>query len=132
MSETVDDVRVALGTEILKELDDLRDMDPGSEEQQRAVSNIEKLYKLRIDEIRCDTDFDEKWNRRKMDEEEKKNQMEERKLDRIIRYALDGLAILAPLTFYGVWMRRGLKFEEEGTFTSTTFRTLFNKFRPTK
>ena len=34
--------------------------------------------------------------------------------------------------FYAAWMKRGFKFEENGTYTSTTFRGLFNRFKPTK
>ena len=52
--------------------------------------------------------------------------------DRSIRFGLDVAGLILPLIFYGVWMRRGFKFEEEGTFTSTTFRGLFNRFKPTK
>lgn len=40
--------------------------------------------------------------------------------------------IVLPLVFYAAWMRKGFKFEETGTFTSTTFRGLFGKFKPTK
>jgi hypothetical protein len=40
--------------------------------------------------------------------------------------------LVLPLMFYGVWMRRGFKFEQDGTFTSQTFRGLFSRFRPTK
>lgn len=40
--------------------------------------------------------------------------------------------LLIPLMFYGIWMWKGFKFEETGTYTSTTFRGLFNRFRPTK
>lgn len=41
-------------------------------------------------------------------------------------------AIVAPLVFYSVWMDRGFKFEEEGTYTSQTFKGLTNKFNPTR
>ena len=45
---------------------------------------------------------------------------------------LELVGIVAPLVFYGVWMNRGLQFEEEGSFTSTTFKGLIGKFKPTK
>lgn len=41
-------------------------------------------------------------------------------------------AVVAPLVFYGIWMDRGFKFEEEGTYTSQTFKGLTNKFSPTR
>lgn len=52
--------------------------------------------------------------------------------DRVIKTVIDGAAILVPIIFYNVWMKRGFKFEETGTYTSNTFKNLFSKFRPTK
>ena len=54
------------------------------------------------------------------------------KLSWKIRIGIDAASLILPLIFYAYWMRVGLKFEETGTFTSTTFRGLFNRFRPTK
>lgn len=45
---------------------------------------------------------------------------------------LNMIKLMIPLMFYGIWMKKGFKFEETGTYTSTTFRGLFNRFRPTK
>ena len=56
----------------------------------------------------------------------------ERKIDRWIKIGTTVLEITLPLMFYAHWMRKGFKFEETGTFTSTTFRGLFSHFKPTK
>jgi len=40
--------------------------------------------------------------------------------------------LILPMTFYAVWMKRGFDFERTGTYTSTTFRGLFNNFKPVK
>lgn len=48
------------------------------------------------------------------------------------RFGMAAAELVLPLMFYGVWMRRGFKFEQDGTFTSQTFRGLFSRFRPTK
>lgn len=50
----------------------------------------------------------------------------------LIRIGVDITGVILPLIFYGGWMNRGFKFEETGTFTSATFRNLFQRFRPTK
>ena len=47
----------------------------------------------------------------------------------LFRYSINSIP---PLMFYGIWMKKGFKFEETGTYTSTTFRGLFNRFRPTR
>lgn len=49
-----------------------------------------------------------------------------------VRVGVEVLAIAAPLAFYGVYMNKGFKFEETGTFTSQTLKGLFGKFKTTR
>jgi len=91
-----------------------------------------KLYKLRIEETKNEWDFNEKYNAHESDKQFKKAQLEEQVKDRYFRLGVEAAGIILPLIFYGIWMHRGFKFEETGTFTSTTFRGLFNRFRLTK
>ena len=103
---------------------------------------------IHVDGVQADVD--EKSERREMDgrqrreelackdadrarEEELQNrQLREQKIDRYVRIAVAGAELVLPLMFYGIWMRRGFKFEESGVYSSTTFRNLFSRFRPTK
>ncbi len=78
----------------------------GSEEKSTAIDDLVKLHRLKIEE--------------------------ESRKDRYFRLGVEAAAIILPLIFYGIWLRKGFKFEETGTFTSTTFRNLFNRFRPTR
>lgn len=55
----------------------------------------------------------------------------ELRTDRIIKVIIDGAVVIVPIIFYNVWMNKGFKFEETGTYTSNTFKNLFNKFKPT-
>lgn len=151
------ELRDLLSEEIKSEIQDLSELSPGSEEKSRAVVNLATLYKLKIEETKMELDFDEKEKRRKMDEENnlkdvamkeqqlkdetfirerddliKKEQMTEQVKDRYIKLGIAAAEIILPLIFYSKWMKRGFKFEETGTFTSTTFRGLFNRFKPTK
>ena len=66
------------------------------------------------------------------EEELQNRQLREQKIDRYVRIAVAGAELVLPLMFYGIWMRRGFKFEESGVYSSTTFRNLFSRFRPTK
>ena len=50
----------------------------------------------------------------------------------VAKLGVDIMGIALPLVFYGVWMCKGFKFEETGTYTSTTFKNLFSRFRATK
>lgn len=139
-------IRQALADEILSQLNNLSTLDPGSKEQQTAVENVTKLYRLGLEDAKTDTDYDEKVHRREMDEQHeqneldkqtreeqfKKDQLAEQIKDRYFKLGIGVAEIVLPLIFYATWMKRGFKFEETGTYTSTTFRGLFNRFRPTK
>ena len=63
---------------------------------------------------------------------EAEKEIRERRIDRWVNGAITVASTAASLVFYGVWMHKGFKFEETGTFTSTTFKGLFNRFRPMK
>lgn len=128
-----------LGEEIAAEIEAISELKSGSEEKSTAIDDLAKLYKLRIEENKSVWDADEKYNRRVMeqnantqDDEIKRQQINENVKDRYFRLAIAGAELLIPLMFYGIWMRKGFKFEETGTYTSTTFKGLINRFRPTK
>lgn len=98
-----------------------------------------KLYKLRIEENKSEWDADEKYDRRVMegeantkDDELKQKQLEEQVKERYFRVGVAAAELMVPLIFYGIWMRKGFKFEETGTYTSKTFTGLINRFKPTK
>jgi len=127
-----EEIRKLLEEEIKAEIRDLSTLEPGSKEKSTAIEDLAKLYKLRIEETKNEWDFNEKYESRDSDMQFKKNQLEEQVKDRYFRLGVEAAGIILPLIFYGIWMRKGFKFEETGTFTSTTFRSLFNRFRPTK
>lgn len=52
--------------------------------------------------------------------------------ERYFRVGVAAAELMVPLIFYGIWMRKGFKFEETGTYTSKTFTGLINRFKPTK
>lgn len=80
------------------------------DEKSEVIKNLAALYKLRIEAF----------------------QLDENTLDRYAKIGIAAAELVLPLIFYGVWMSRGLRFEETGTFTSQTFKNLFNRFKPTR
>ena len=66
------------------------------------------------------------------DEDIKRTQISEQIKDRYFKVGIAAAELMIPLVFYGIWMNKGFKFEETGAYTSTTFKGLFNRFRPTK
>lgn len=100
--------------EVSTDIEYLKLLSPDTDKYAMAVDNIVKLYNL------------------KQETEKVKFDGKNRMIDQVIEHSLDAAGIVLPLIFYGVWMKRGLKFEENGTFTSTTFKGLFQKFKPTR
>lgn len=132
-------IKELLSEEIAEEIQALSTLEAGSKEKSTAIDDLTKLYKLRIEENKSEWEADEKYNRRVMedesntrDDELKQIQIAEQVKDRYFRLGIAAAELMIPLMFYGIWMKKGFKFEETGTYTSTTFRGLFNRFRPTK
>ena len=127
-----EEIKDLLGEEIKTEIRDLSTLEPGSKEKSTAIDDLAKLYRLRIEETRNEWDFNEKYYTRESDNILKKDQLEEQVKDRYFKLGVEAASIILPLMFYAAWMKRGFRFEETGTYTSTTFRGLFNRFKPTK
>lgn len=152
-----ENIKELLNGEIAAEIQAISSLDSGSEEKSKAIEDLAKLYRLRIEETKSELDAEDKRSRRTLeseasvreneikksqldeqikadvqDEQYKRSQLDEQVKDRYFRLGIAAAELLIPLMFYGIWMRKGFKFEETGTYTSTTFRGLFNRFRPTK
>lgn len=152
-----ENIKELLNEEIAAEIQAISSLDSGSEEKSKAIEDLAMLYRLRIEETKSELDAEDKRSRRTLeseasvreneikksqldeqikadvqDEQYKRSQLDEQVKDRYFRLGIAAAELLIPLMFYGIWMRKGFKFEETGTYTSTTFRGLFNRFRPTK
>ena len=51
---------------------------------------------------------------------------------KLIDLGVQAAGIILPIMFYGRWMKKGFEFEQSGTFTSNTFKSLFSKFKVMK
>ena len=122
------EIQNLLDEEIVRRLKGLNDMESGSKENGVAIEDVEHLFKMRVEEKKLNSELES--NAR--EERDKLVENAARAKDRYIRLGLDVAGLILPLMFYGIWMAKGFKFEESGTFTSTTFRNLFNRFKPTK
>lgn len=151
------DIQGLLDGVIVKKIQGLGSLSSGSDEEKAAIQSLATLHKLHIEEIKAQTEADEKTERRAMDSEQRKaelalkereldgkdadrtheeesqtRQARDQMIDRCMRAGVAVGELVLPLVFYGIWMNRGFKFEETGAFTSTTFKNLLNRFRPTK
>lgn len=113
---------------IESEILSLDSLKPGSEEKTKTIADLEKLYKLRIEDQKL------KQAESAASDERKKAELEQgqKRLDRWLNIGLQvGLAVGGWLC-YDIWHRRGLKFEETGTVTSPLTRNLISRMLPGK
>lgn len=127
-----EEIKELLEEEIKTEIENLSSLEAGSEKHSVAVESLAKLYKLRLDETKNEIDCRDKSENRENDINFKRVQISEAGKDRYVKIGIAAAELILPLMFYAVWMRKGFKFEENGTYTSTTFRGLFSRFKPTK
>ena len=69
-------IRQALADEILSQLNGLGNLELGSKEQQTAIDNVTKLYRLGLEDVKADTDYDEKLYRRDADAQHEQNELD--------------------------------------------------------
>ena len=122
MFETLDEL---LDEELRSQIKDISTMTTGSEEKSKAIDDFVKLSRLLNEDVRSEKEISDA-------ETQRKEIQKEQKTERYVRIGIAAAELIVPLIFYGLWMRKGLKFEETGSFTSTTFRGLINRFRPEK
>ena len=129
----MENTRKLLNEAIETGLKELESLEPGSVKT-AAIDDLTKLCRADIDYMKTELEFDDKFGKR-MDELEareydrklREKELEEKIRDRYFRTGLEVFGIGAQLLFTGFWLRRGFKFEENGSFTSFNFRWLWNK-----
>jgi len=136
-----EEIRRLLDEEIMSEIEDLAKLPLGSKEKTGAIRDLTALHKIRLEEVKNEMAQTKAENEIEMVREKAKIEIEKEQVkaglementkDRYLKLWIEAAGIVLPLIFYVYWMRKGFKFEETGTYTSTTFRGLFNRFRPT-
>lgn len=122
----MEDLKKMLDKEIVSQFEIL---ETSTDNRSEAISHLLDLYKLKNEER--DRDFNEFVKSAELNQklELDLKRLEEDIKDKQKRVYIDAANIVLPLIFYGYWMKKGLKFEETGSFTSTTFRNLISKFK---
>lgn len=104
------EVNEMLNEAIENQIMELASLESGSEERSRATEDAAKLYKLRIEEVKNESEI----------QEQTKN--------RWLGFAGNVVVGVLATGFNLYVFKKGLKFEEEGTFTSGTLRRFMNNF----
>lgn len=120
-------------------------LDKSSEEYAHCVSNIVKMYDTWVRGCREGMEYNDRQAQREHDSETRDKQMtlekeiaqlrleeekRQHKVNIIKDVALGAAGLIVPLAVYTALFNKGLKFEQTGTFTSSTFgRNLFGKIK---
>lgn len=125
-------IKTLLEVEIEDEFEKLANMEPGTDAHRATVDSVAKLMDRAIELEKLDAESQEKEKDRKFDTDLKLKQAKDERLDRIVKNIISVAGIVLPigLTIWGT--KTSLKFEEEGTVTTTIGRGFINKLLPKK
>ena len=130
-----ENIREALGSQLLGRIEGLEQFNPGSEEERNAINNVVTLYELILKEAKIDNEWSDICNKAEQDlilrEKElqiKIREMDDRKKEQRLRLITDWAGIVLPIGFCTIWMHKGFKFEENGVLTSSVFKGLTGNF----
>lgn len=119
------EINAAMEKEIQNRLNELAGYELDSEKYATAVESLEKLYNQRTNEYKAESEFYIK---------DRELSLKERELDqndthKLFDVVVKNIEVVLPLAFYGSWMKKCLKFEETGTFTSSVTRSIISKIK---
>ena len=125
-------IKTLLEVEIEDQFDKLSEMEKGSDEYKATVDSAIKLTDRMIELEKLEDERFDKEQSRKFDSELKLSEVKEDRKDRIIKNCISVAGIVLPI-IVTVWgTKTSLKFEEEGTITTSIGRGFINKLLPKK
>ena len=125
-------IKTLLEVEIEDQFDKLSEMEKGSDEYKATVDSAIKLTDRMIELEKLEDERLDKEQSRKFDSELKLSEVKEDRKDRIIKNCISAAGIVLPI-IVTVWgTKTSLKFEEEGTITTSIGRGFINKLLPKK
>lgn len=125
------ELKEKLNKELERELGELEGLELGSDQMQKAAATIEMMHKLRMNEIGSDRDLEVK--KAELEAKEKELTLETKKAKdaKVIAFVGTGVTLgtfAIKLVNDNLWMAKGFKFEETGTFCSKVFGEIWRGF----
>lgn len=121
-----------LHKEIQRDFEKLEEMEVGTDEHKVAVDEMTKLLDRAIEMEKLGAEREDRLVSQKQDEEYKRKQFEEERLDRWIRNGIAVAGIVVP-TLVTIWgTKKSFEFEKDGTITTIMGRGFINKLLPKK
>lgn len=129
----MDEIKNLLNEEIKTEFANLGTLKAGSDEKQKEIGNLETLYRLRIEEIKAELERDKHFLASLTQDDEKRLKEAQHKSQNLYQWINVGVTVVgtaASLISSHVIHRRGLRFEENGSITSSHNRNFFSRILP--
>lgn len=125
------ELKEKLNKELERELGELEGLELGSDQMQKAAATIEMMHKLRMNEVNSDRDLEVK--KAELEAKEKELALETKKAKdaKVIAFVGTGVTLgtfAIKLVNDNLWMAKGFKFEETGTFCSKVFGEIWRDF----
>lgn len=125
------ELKEKLNKELERELGELEGLALGSDQMQKAAATIEMMHKLRMNEVNSDRDLEVK--KAELEAKEKELALETKKAKdaKVIAFVGTGVTLgtfAIKLMNDNLWMAKGFKFEETGTFCSKVFGEIWRGF----
>lgn len=117
--------------ELERELGELEGLELGSDQMQKAAATIEMMHKLRMNEVNSDRDLEVKKAELEAKEKELALETKKAKDTKVIAFVGTGVTLgtfAIKLVNDNLWMAKGFKFEETGTFCSKVFGEIWRGF----
>lgn len=132
-----------LDEEIKREFEILKTLEPGTVEWEELTNSLQNLCRIRMDCVKIGAEFEDRDAQRLHEKELKEidSARDEAKLQEakkarrgeIIKdLFLGATGVGLPLLAYRHMFKEGMRFEQTGTYTSSTFKNLIKYIRPTK
>lgn len=125
------ELKEKLNKELERELGELEGLELGSDQMQKAAATIEMMHKLRMNEVNSDRDLEVKKAELKAKEKELALETKKAKDAKVIAFVGSGITLgtfAIKLVNDNLWMAKGFKFEETGTFCSKVFGEIWRGF----
>lgn len=125
------ELKEKLNKELERELGELEGLELGSDQMQKAAATIEMMHKLRMNEVNSDRDLEVK--KAELEAKEKELALETKKAKdaKVIAFVGTGVTLgtfAIKLVNDNLWIAKGFKFEETGTFCSKVFGEIWRGF----
>lgn len=125
------ELKEKLNKELERELGELEGLELGSDQMQKAAATIEMMHKLRMNEVNSEKDFEVK--KAELEAKEKELALETKKAKdaKLVAFVGTGVTLgtfAVKLVNDNLWMAKGFKFEETGTFCSKVFGEIWRGF----